>query len=204
MDRLHSIWSAAWSGRLDTGWGFLCWQCVQQVLWSLKAHNAMITFWCSSQAITGLYFSLTPVIFGTKWPHTHKQSYTNYLNLEEKFEFGWGAEANIVCQAITRRKKTHWPGTMVPNNNSQKKLKVKRGGGGCRGGPIVQFPLTCCKHTTNRQNSREKLANRQQIEQDKKMTTLMLCVQSLNPFNPKPVLLSGQCLLLNASPLSQV
>lgn len=39
---------------------------------------------------------------------TYTQSYTNYLNLEEKFEFGWGAEANIVRQAITRRKKkTH-------------------------------------------------------------------------------------------------
>lgn len=88
-------------------------------------------------------------------------------------------------QKMGEKKQKNWPGTMVQKNNSHKKNKVKRGGGGCRGAPIDQFSLTCSKHTTNMQNSRAKLANRQRIiERDKNITTLMLCVQSLNP---KPV-----------------
>lgn len=110
----NSTWTlpAAQSDRLATG-GFLCWQWARQVLWGLWAHEATTTFWSSFQAITGLHFSLVPVVFCTELTNTYTETHiqvphtqTIYQLPKPKGEIGlWKrAQANIVHEAITRRR----------------------------------------------------------------------------------------------------
>lgn len=133
---------AAQSVRLATGRGVLSWQHARQVLWGLSTHEATTTFWSSSQAITGLHFSLAPMIFCIELTNIYTATHIRHsLNLEEKLDFGRRPRQASCTKQLPDEDvlRNNWPGTMVLKKRAMKRSIRCRGG---VAGAAKGFPLT--------------------------------------------------------------